>query len=431
MLKKAGYNLFSIGSKDIYIDLLTDSGTSAQSDRQIAASFLYDCRYAGSNSFTRMKRSIQDIFGFPFVLPCHQGRGAENVFNRAMVKPGQIVLGNYHFDTTRAHIEDKGGIAIDCPIDELYNTQSDHPFKGNLDTKKAEGILKENPGNVAYILLTVTCNSGGGQPVSMSNIHETMMLAREYGVPAFFDGARIFENAYFIKKRCKKYSNLSVRRIAAIMTWFCDGMLMSAKKNGLVHMGGFIGLRNKKMYDKILPHVILCEGFPTYGGMSSRDMEMLAVGLKEWSDEKYLSYYVEEQVGYLGKKLKELGVPLLEPFGGHAIYIDVKRFLPHLTQDQLPGQALACALYLEGGVRSCEIGTVMAGRDPKTGENRPPKLELLRLAVPRLVLTKDHFDYIVSVIEKIWKNRDSIKGMKFANESPILRHFASTFEPIE
>jgi len=429
-LKKAGYNLFSLDSADVYIDLLTDSGTCAQFDTQRAAAELYDCRYAGSKSFTRLQKSVHSIFGFRHLLPCHQGRAAEHVLNKGILSPGNIVIGNYHFDTTRAHIEDKGGIAVDCPIAELYDTASRHPFKGNLDLEKTEELLVRHKGNIAYILITVTCNSGGGQPVSLGNIVSAAALARLHGVPLFLDAARIFENAYFIKKREKEHAKKSIRNIVLAITAFCDGMLMSAKKNGLVHMGGFIALRDHRLYDRLLPLLILHEGFATYGGMASRDMEMLAVGLAEWSKEETVGYYIEEHVAYLGKLLKDRGIPVLEPFGGHAIYINVKEFLPDIPQEQLPGQALACALYAEGGIRTCEIGTSLAGRDPATNKNRYPRLELVRLAIPRLALSKDHLLYVANVVEAVFKKRASITGLAFDTESPILRHFLSTFKPI-
>jgi len=428
-IRQAGYNPFLLPSEDVIIDLLTDSGTGAMSDKQWGGLMMGDESYAGSVNFKHMAQSVKDIMGFPFTVPTHQGRGAEKVLNRAITKKGQIIPGNMHFDTTKAHIEDVGGRAVDCTIDEIYKPFSKNPFKGNLDLKKLENAIKPDPENVSYVLVTITCNSGGGQPVSLKNIREVAKITRKYGCLLIIDAARYAENAYFIKQREPAYKNKSIKEIVKEIFSYADGCTMSAKKDAIVNIGGFIGLRNKELYKKMLPYCVLMEGFPTYGGMNGRDMEALAIGLREGVDEKYLEYRID-QVAYLGEGLKKAGIPVVTPFGGHAIYIDATSFFPNIKRDQFPAHTLALEFYIEGGIRTVEIGTLLAGRDPDTGDNIYPKLELVRLTIPRRVYMKEHFDYIIECTKNIWKQRNKIKGVKFTYESPILRHFLSTFKRI-
>lgn len=427
-IKRCGYNVFLLKAEEVFIDLLTDSGTSAMSDQQWSALMLGDESYSGSKSFFDMKKSIEEITGFPFIIPCHQGRGAEHVLDSVLLKPGDVVPGNYHFDTTRAHIEHRGAVGVDCVIDEAFEPGKILPFKGNIDTKKLESVIKKHGAQkVPYILITITSNATGGQPVSMENIKEVCEVAKKHGVLLFFDAARFAENAYFIKMREEGYKKKSVADIAREMFSHADGCTMSAKKDGLVNIGGFIAVKNEELYQKLLPSEILMEGFPHYGGMSGRDMSAMAVGLKEVVNEHYLSARIG-QVAYLAKRLEEIGVPVVKPAGGHAVFVDGKAFLPHISQEQFPSQALCANLYIESGIRAVEIGTVLAGRDPKTGLNVMPKLDLLRLTIPRRVYMKEHMDYIADSFKKLLEKRNQIKGLKFAFEAPILRHFQSKFE---
>ncbi|KKT29932.1 tyrosine phenol-lyase [Candidatus Giovannonibacteria bacterium RIFCSPLOWO2_12_FULL_44_25] len=427
-LKRAGYNLFFLNSEDVYIDLLTDSGTGAMSENQWAAMMRGDESYAGSSSFRNLQNAVKSILGFPYIIPTHQGRGAEQVFNSVFVKNGMVVPGNAHFDTTRAHIENRGGLPIDCTVSEAYRADFSSPFKGNVDLAKLEKTLKKYKSRVAYILLTVTCNSVGGQPESIKNIKAVSRLAKKYKIGLFFDIARFAENAYFIKAREKKYKNQNIRKIVREMMSYADGALMSAKKDAIVNMGGFIALKNKETYSALAPSAILMEGFLHYGGMSGRDMEALAQGLWEGTDEHYLKHRIS-QVEYLGENLSKIGIPILKPVGGHAVYIDAGKTLPHIPWNKFPGQALAIAAYIEGGVRSVEIGSVMEGRDQKTHENKKARMELLRLAVPRRVYSQEHLDYVISIFEKIFKIKNRIRGVKFTYEAPMLRHFSSRFTP--
>lgn len=429
-LKQAGFNLFLLKARDVFIDLLTDSGTGAMSQEQWACMMRGDESYAGAESFEKIKRAVKDILGFNYVLPVHQGRGAEHVLDALLIKPGQIIPGNKHFDTTKAHIEWVKGIAIDVTIPEAKNPLKYHPFKGNLDIKKLEKIIKrEGKKNISYILITITCNSVGGQPVSLSNIKRVSKLARENKLLLFFDAARFAENTYFIKKRERGYAKKSIKQIIKEMMKYADGILMSAKKDAIANMGGFIAVRSKTLYQKLTPINILFEGFTSYGGMSGHDMEAVAQGLYEGIHLDYLEYRIG-QVAYLGEELQKRAIPIITPFGGHAIYIDAKKFLSHLSRKQFPGQALTCKFYLEGGIRTVEIGTLLAGRDPETGKNIYPKLELVRLAIPRRVYTKEHLDYVVSIIEKVWKHRKKIQGLKIIYEPPLLRHFQARLKYI-
>lgn len=422
-----GLNLFFLSSKDVFIDMLTDSGTSAMSDQQWAGIMRGDESYAGSVSFDRLASAVYEIMGFKYVLPAHQGRGAEQVLDRVLIKKGQIVPGNIHFDTTRAHIENVNGRAVDCVINEAYNPDSDFPFKGNINLNKLENIIKKDVKKIAYILITATCNNGGGQPVSMENIRNINKIAKQYNLLYFMDAARYAENAYFIKQRESGYKNKSINEIIKEMMSYVDGCTMSAKKDALVNIGGFIALNNENLYNNLAPVNVLMEGFPTYGGLSGRDMEAVAVGLFEGIDEKYLKYRIE-QVNYLGEKLVENGIPVMIPFGGHAVYINGKEFLSHIPQDKFPSLALSIECYLEGGVRGVEIGTLLAGRNPDTGDNVYPELDLMRLAVPRRVYMLEHMDYVVKVINEVYKRRNEIKGLEFEYESPVLRHFLSRFK---
>ncbi|MBI2628323.1 MAG: tryptophanase [Candidatus Niyogibacteria bacterium] len=426
-IKKAGYNLFFLKSDDITIDLLTDSGTGAMSEDQWSALMQGDESYAGSTSFQRLEKAIQKIMGFPYIIPTHQGRGAEQVFNKVLVKDGDIIAGNSPFDTTRAHIENRGGKIIDCACQNAWNAESLFGFKGNVDLKKLEKTL--NSKKTAYVLLTITCNSVGGQPMSLTNIKAVSKICRRYKIPLFYDIARFAENSFFIKEREKKYKSWPIKNIVLETMKYADGVLMSAKKDAIANMGGFIALRNRKLFEKLAPQAILMEGFLNYGGMSGRDIETVAQGLYEGIDENYLRYRVN-QTKYLGESLHNLGVPVIRPIGGHAVYVVADKFLPHIAWNKFPAHSLAIALYIEGGVRGVEIGSIMEGRDPQTKENRRAPRELLRLAIPRRVYNKEHFDYVVESFARLIKQKNKISGVKFKYESPILRHFSSRFSLI-
>ncbi|AZR73268.1 tyrosine phenol-lyase [Anoxybacter fermentans] len=428
-IKEAGLNQFLLKAEDVFIDLLTDSGTGAMSQDQWAGLMIGDESYAGSRNFYNLQKSIEDIFGYKYFVPTHQGRGAENVLFPLLIKPGQYVLGNYHFDTTKAHIELKGGRAVNLIHERAYDTAVEHPFKGNIDLEKLEAFIVEHGAeNIAFILMTVTCNSAGGQPVSMENIRGAYQIGKKYNLPVLLDAARFAENAYFIKKREKGYENKSIPEIVLEMFSYSDGCTMSAKKDGLVNMGGLIGIKEDyELYQKVRQMVVPIEGFPTYGGLSGRDMEALARGLREVVDEAYLASRIH-QVQYLGEKLKEAGIPIQEPVGGHAVFVDAKRFLPHIPQSQYPAQALCVELYIESGVRGVEVGTLLAGRDPETGEEIYPELDLLRLTIPRRVYTYNHMDWVAEGLARIAARKDEIRGLKMVYEPKILRHFTAQFE---
>lgn len=424
-LKNADYNLFFLDAEDVYVDLLTDSGTGAMSDKQWAGVLLGNESYAGSPSFRKkLKWAVKDILGFPYLIPVHQGRGAENVVNEVLVKPGFLVPGNAHFDTTKAHIRYRGGVPVDCTIPEAYDNAKDHLFKGNLGVERLESLLKTHRSSISYILITITCNQIGGQPVSMENIRRVSELARKYAIKLFFDGARYAENAFFIKEREPGYGKTSIKKIIKEMMSCVDGMLMSAKKDAIVPMGGLIALKDENLYKKLCPVAVMFEGGLEYGGMSGANMEALAQGLYEGINENYLRYKVS-QVEYLADKLSEIGVPVLKP-GGHAVYVDAGKFLPHIPWEQFPGHALAIALYLEGGVRSVEVGSLMEGRD-RSGKNQKAKIELLRLAIPAKVYSKEHLDHAVETFKIILKKKDSLRGVEFAYEPSVLRHFIAKF----
>lgn len=435
-LEAAGYNLFFLNSKDVYIDLLTDSGTGAMSNKQWAGMICGDESYAGSESFKNLQRAVEDITGFPYLVPTHQGRGAENVFSEVMIGKKFAVPGNAHFDTTKAHIKYRNGLPIDCTIQEAYDLNFIHPFKGNVDLEKLEAALRSYEKFISYILITVTCNQIGGQPVSLENIKRVSAIAKKYKVPLFYDGARFAENAFFIKEREHRYRRNSIRQIVKEMMLHVDGMLMSAKKDAIVPMGGFIALRNENLYKKLCPIATLMEGLvgfisnpkrmTGYGGMSGSHMEALAIGLYEGTSEKHLRHKIS-QIKYLNDRLSDIGMPVMKPAGGHGVYVDAAAVLPQIPWHQFPGQALAIALYLESGIRSVEVGSLMEGRDPKTGESLKAQNELLRLAIPARVYSKEHIDSVIEAFEKILRKKNRIRGVKFVYESPILRHFSSSF----
>ncbi len=428
-IKQAKYNLFNLRSDQVFIDLLTDSGTGAMSDRQWSEMMIGDESYAGASSYFKMKNAIQEITGFPYFLPTHQGRAAENVLFSAMISEGDLIPGNSHFDTTKGHIEYRKAKAIDCTIDEAFDTSVDHPFKGDIDLIKLKEVLENNPKEkIPLIIITATCNSSGGQPVSMRNIKAVSEMARQYGIPLFIDGARFAENAYFIKKKEDGYADVGIREIVREMFSVVDGMTMSSKKDAIVNMGGFIALNSEALFDKAKTYNILFEGYISYGGMSGRDMNALAQGLYEGTDFNYLDSRIR-QVGYLGMKLRKVGIPVQFPFGGHAIFVDAKRFLPHIPKEEYVAQTLAIELYIESGVRGVEIGTLLADRDPVTRENRYPILELLRLTIPRRVYTKNHMDYVAAGLINVFDRHLEIKkGFKIVKEAPILRHFTIELE---
>jgi len=430
-IKKANYNLFNLSSDKVFIDCLTDSGTGAMSDRQWSEMMIGDESYAGSQSFLKLKKTVKKITGFKYFLPTHQGRAAENVLFSTLVKEGDIVPGNSHFDTTKGHIEFRKATAVDCTIDEAFDTSIIHPFKGNVDLNKLEKVFKENPKEkIPFVVLTITCNTAGGQPVSVKNTREVSALCKQYGIPLYFDAARFSENAYFIKKREEGYANKTIKEIVKEIFSYGDGMTMSAKKDGLVNMGGFIALNSKKVFKHATVFNIMYEGFITYGGMNGRDMGALAVGLDESTEFNYLESRVE-QVAYLGQKLAEYGVPVQQPFGGHAIFLDANKFVPTIPREEYRAQALALELYVVGGIRGVEIGTVLADRDPFTRKNRYPELELVRLAIPRRTYTNNHMDYIAATLKQIFDTRKEAKsGYEIVDEAPIMRHFTVKFRKI-
>ena len=430
-IKDASFNLFNLKSEQVFIDLLTDSGTGAMSDLQWSAMLTGDESYAGSSSYYKLKDAIKDITGFNFFLPTHQGRAAENVLFSVLVKEGDIVPGNSHFDTTKGHIEFRKAKAIDCTIEEASETTIWHPFKGNVDIEKLENVLKLYPSDkVSCIIVTITNNNAGGQPVSMSNLREVSSLSHKYGVKLIIDSARFAENAYFIKMREPGYSDKNIRDITREMFSLADGMTMSSKKDAIVNMGGFIGLRDEQLFLQASTYNIIFEGFITYGGMSGRDMNALAQGLYEGTELLYLESRIN-QVARLGTKLKEYGIPVIEPFGGHAIFIDAKKFLHNIPVEEFPAQTLAIELYIEGGVRGVEIGALMADRDPVTHENRYPDLEMVRLALPRRVYTDNHIDYVAAVVNNVFERRHRLKrGVSIKWEAPIMRHFTVRLEKL-
>ena len=428
-IKEARYNLFNLKSDYVFIDLLTDSGTNAMSDKQWAEIMIGDESYAGARSYYKLKDIVENILGIPHFLPTHQGRAAENVLFSALVKNGDVVPGNSHFDTTKGHIEFRKAHAVDCTIDEAFDTTVYHPFKGNVDLAKLEKVFKETPAEkIPLVILTVTCNSAGGQPVSMENIESVSRMCKKYGIRLFFDAARFAENAYFIKIREKGYGDKTIKEIVREMFSHVDGFTMSAKKDAIANMGGMVGFRDPSLKESVSVFSIMCEGYLTYGGLSGRDLGAMAQGLDESTEFDYLESRVN-QIAYLGEKCKEYGVPVQEPFGGHAVFVDAKRFFPHIPQEEYTAQLLGVELYIESGVRGVEIGTLLADRDPETGKDRLPRLELLRLAIPRRVYTNNHMDYIAASLKNVMDRRDTLKkGFKVVKEAPILRHFTVELE---
>ncbi|WP_462281385.1 tryptophanase [Salinivirga cyanobacteriivorans] len=428
-IKDARYNLFNLKSEQVYIDLLTDSGTGAMSDQQWAAMMTGDESYAGARSYYNMKKALKDILGFDHFLPTHQGRAAENVLFSVLVKSGDIVPGNSHFDTTKGHIEFRSAHAIDCTIDEAFDPENEHPFKGNIDLTKLEDVLKDTPREkIPFIVVTLTNNTAGGQPVSMANIKGVAEMADKYGVKLLFDSARFAENAYFIKTREQGYADKSIKEIVLEMYQYAHYATMSSKKDAIVNMGGFVCFRDEEVFKKASTYNIMFEGFITYGGMSGRDMNALAVGLDEGTEFEYLETRIR-QVAYLGQKLDEYNVPYQRPAGGHAIFIDARKVLPNVPKEEYIAQTLGIELYLEAGIRGVEIGTLLADRDPDTRENRYPKMELLRLAIPRRVYTNNHMDVIAAAAKNVYDRRHTItKGYKIKNEAPIMRHFTVELE---
>ncbi len=428
-LADAGYNIFLLPSDSVTIDLLTDSGTSAMSDYQWAGMMQGDESYAGSHNYYHLKQVVQEIFGFDQFVPTHQGRGAEQVLFNILVQPGMIVPNNTHFDTTRANIEARGGIALDLVVPEGLDPTSRHPFKGNMNLTNLKRLVDQvGPEKIPLGMMTITNNAVGGQPVSMANMRATKELLSGYHIPFFVDACRYAENCYFIQQREAGYQNKTVKEIARELFLLADGFTMSAKKDGLVNIGGLLAARDSALFEQIQNRLILTEGFPTYGGLARRDLEALARGLGEALDEKYLEYRVG-QIRYLAERLMANDVPIVEPPGGHAVFIDAKRFLPHVPQSQFPAQALTAALYLEGGIRAVEIGSVMfAQKDKETGKETFPALELVRLAIPRRVYTQSHLDFVADVIVHLYEQRGKIRGLRLVYEAPQLRHFTARFE---
>jgi len=430
-IKEAKYNLFNLKSEQVYIDLLTDSGTGAMSDRQWSQMMLGDESYAGASSYYIMKNAIQKILGFEYFLPTHQGRAAENVLFSVLVKEGDVVPGNSHFDTTKGHIEYRKAKAVDCTIDEAFDTEILHPYKGNIDLVKLENVLKTVPlEKIPFIIVTVTCNSSGGQPVSMENLRDVRKMADKYGKMVIYDSARFAENAYFIKMREKGYENKTIKEIVMEMFSYADAMTMSSKKDAIVNMGGFIAMRSEELFRNASVFNIMFEGYITYGGMSGRDMNALAQGLDEGTEFDYLETRIK-QIEYLGARLEEFGIPFQKPVGGHAIFVDAKKILPNLPKEQLVAQTLGVELYIEAGIRGVEIGTLLADRDPVTRENRYPALEFLRLAIPRRVYTNNHMDVIAVALKNVFDRRHEItKGLHIVFEAPIMRHFTVEMEKV-
>jgi tryptophanase len=430
VLREAGYNPFFIRADDVLIDLLTDSGTSAMSARQWAGMMDGDESYAGARSFFRFEKVVKELTGFKYIIPTHQGRAAERILFSIMGGTGKFIPNNSHFDTTRANVEFSGATAADLPTAEGVQPELIADFKGNMNIPALENFIREKGAeNIPVCMITITNNSGGGQPVSMQNIRETKNVVKKYGIPLFLDACRFAENAFFIKKREKGYADKTAKQIAQEMFSYADGCTMSAKKDAIVNMGGFLAMNDEQMATSARNLLIVTEGFPTYGGLAGRDLEAIAQGLDEVLDEHYLTYRLRS-VEYLGNKLTEAGVPILLPPGGHAIYIDAKRFLPHVPPDQYPGQAIVAALYTVGGIRSVEIGSVMFGKYDAEGKHIPPPMELVRLAIPRRVYTQSHIDYVIECVVEVFNNRKKLSGYKIVYEAPQLRHFTARFQPL-
>jgi tyrosine phenol-lyase len=429
-IQAAGYNTFLLKSQDVYIDLLTDSGTSAMSDWQWSGMMLGDEAYAGAKNFYNLERAVNEIYGFKYIVPTHQGRAAEHITSQIRIKPGQYVPMNMYFTTTREHAERAGGIFYDCIIDQAHDPQSQHPFKGNVDLDKLQKLAdNKGSGSIAYLSIAPCVNMAGGQPFSMANLKQVAEWAKRYNLPIIFDATRAVENCYFIQQREDGYRDKPVREILREMMSYGEGCTMSSKKDNLVNIGGFIATNNEAFFTKAKEMVVVFEGLHTYGGLAGRDMEAIARGIYEMVDDAYIASRVR-QVEYLGRKLQEASVPIVVPVGGHAVFLDAKRFLPHIPQEQFPAQMLAAALYVDSGVRSMERGIVSAGRDPKTGDHRHPKLELVRLTIPRRVYTNLHMDVVAESCQALYEEREKIHGLKMVYEPESLRFFQARFEEV-
>ncbi|MCK4559286.1 MAG: tyrosine phenol-lyase [Calditrichia bacterium] len=429
-IQEAGFNTFLLKSKDVYIDLLTDSGTSAMSDRQWAGMMRGDEAYAGSENFYHLEEAIRKYYGYKYIVPTHQGRGAEHIISQIMIKSGDIIPGNMYFTTTKLHQELAGGTFKDIIIDEAHDPDNEHPFKGNVDIEKLEKLIKDyGPDKIPYVSIATAVNMAGGQPISMQNLQEIRHLAHNYGIPIIHDMTRVAENAYFIKTREQGYQNKSIAAIIREICDLTDGATMSAKKDALVNIGGFLALNDEKLFDKARNMVVIYEGLHTYGGMAGRDMEALAIGISESVDEDHIRARVG-QVQYLGNKLIDMGIPLVKPIGGHGVFLDAKKILPHLSQDVFPAQTLAAEIYLDSGVRCMERGVVSAGRNKESGEHNYPKLELVRVTIPRRVYTQAHMDVVSESIEEVYLKRNSIKGLAMVYEPEYLRFFQARFDRI-
>jgi tyrosine phenol-lyase len=426
----AGYNTFLLRSEDVYIDLLTDSGTSAMSDRQWAGIMLGDEAYAGSRNFYHLEEAVQKFYGYKHVVPTHQGRGAEHLISQAEIRAGQFVPGNMYFTTTRLHQELAGGTFVDVIIDEAHDPSNQHPFKGDVDLEKLQRLIDEKGAeNIAYVSLAGTVNMAGGQPVSMANVKALHALCKEHGIKIYLDATRMAENAYFIQQREEGYGQKSIAEIVLEFCGYTDGAWMSAKKDHLVNIGGWLAVNDADLFDRLRNLVVVYEGLHTYGGMAGRDMEALAIGIAESMDDDHIRARVE-QVRYLGQLLLDWDIPIVEPVGGHAIFLDARAFYPHIPQDQFPAQVLTAELYLDSGIRGMERGVVSAGRDPETGDHRYPKLELTRLAIPRRVYTQAHMDVVAESIKEVYDAREQTSGLKMVYEPAQLRFFQARFEPV-
>jgi len=429
-IREAYYNTFLLRSKDVYIDLLTDSGTSAMSDRQWAGMMLGDEAYAGSENFYHLEQTVQSYYGYKYIVPTHQGRGAEHIISQILIKPGDIIPGNMYFTTTKLHQELAGGVFVDIIIDEAHDPDSEHPFKGNVDLQKMEDLIKKHgPEKIPYIAIATAVNMAGGQPISLSNLKDLRSLSLKYGIMIIHDMTRVAENAYFIKTREPGYEHHTIAEIIKEICDLTDGATMSAKKDALVNIGGFLAVNDDEIFDKARNMVVVYEGLHTYGGMAGRDMEALAIGITESVEYNHIHARVG-QVLYLGEKLIEWGIPTVRPIGGHGVFLNASRILAHLSQDVFPAQTLASEIYIDSGVRTMERGVVSAGRNPDTGKHNYPKLELVRLTIPRRVYTQAHMDVVAETVNAVYQNRENIKGLKMAYEPKYLRFFQARFEKL-